>query len=211
MSAAATTLTACGSSQTATPAALRLQREDLVAVGHALHTVERPVAVETAAAKRAWALVANGLPSPTPSIAAPAVTAASASAAKISLPAQLSEPQAASLTGPASQLAGLFRTFSGLIGNGWGLIGAAIGQIERGSPAAARFSRENVALYIESVYDGHFGLAQIGKKLLAGYKELGGPPSFGDLLTQGEVDSLARHYSEATERLHPHVGVRLGS
>ena len=47
-------------------------------------------------------------------------------------------------------------------------------QIEHGSPASARFARENVALYIESVYDGHFDLAQIGKKLPAAYRTLGG-------------------------------------
>ena len=68
-----------------------------------------------------------------------------------------------------------------------------------------------MALYIESVYDAHFGLAQIGKKLLAGYRKLGGQAAFGAALTQGEVDALADAYSEATDRLHPHVGVRLGS
>ena len=68
-------------------------------------------------------------------------------------------------------------------------------QIEHGSPAGARFARENVALYIESVYDGHFDLAQIGKQLSDGYRELGGPAAFGRALTQAEVDALARVYS----------------
>ena len=76
---------------------------------------------------------------------------------------------------------------------------------------AARFARENAALYIESVYDGHFSLAQIGKKLLDGYRKLGGPAAFGTALTQQEVDALAHAYSEDADRLHPHVTARLGS
>jgi hypothetical protein len=83
--------------------------------------------------------------------------------------------------------------------------------MEHGSPAAARFARENVALYIESVYDAHFTLAQVGKALLTGYRKLGGPAAFERALSQAEVDALARTYSEPTDRLHPHVAVRLGS
>ncbi len=66
-------------------------------------------------------------------------------------------------------------------------------------------------MYIESIYDAHFTLAQIGKKLLAGYEKLGGASDFGTALTQAEVNALAGAYSEASDRLHPHVGVRLGS
>ena len=91
------------------------------------------------------------------------------------------------------------------------MILAAIAADEHGPPSAARFARANVGLYIESVYDGHFTLAQIGKQLLAGYGELGGPSAFGSLLSAAEVDALAQTYSEANDRLHPHVGVRLGS
>ena len=91
------------------------------------------------------------------------------------------------------------------------MIGAAIEQIKHGSRAGARFARANVALYIESVYDAHFSLAQIGKQLVKGYKELGGEAAFGASLTQAEIDGLAATYSEATDRLYPHVGVRLGS
>ena len=84
-------------------------------------------------------------------------------------------------------------------------------QIESGTPASARFARENAPLYIESIYDAHFTLAQIGKKLLAAYDKLGGAEAFGAALTQAEVDALARTYSEANDRLHPHVAVRIGS
>ena len=56
-----------------------------------------------------------------------------------------------------------------------------------------------------------FDAALIGKSLLAGYTKLGGARAFGAALTQAEVDTLAGAYSPATERLHPHPGVKLGS
>jgi len=169
------------------------------------------VASEVAATKQAWPLVANGVAAQAASSSQAPIAAATASAARVQVPALLQNAQAVSLTGPASQLAGLFRTFTGLSARGWQLIGSSTQQIEHGSPAAARFARENMALYIESVYDAHFSLAQIGKKLRHGYEELGGPGAFGGSLTQAEVDALADAYSEHADRLHPHVGVRLGS
>jgi hypothetical protein len=205
-------LSGCGSTSS-TPAELRLQREDLVAVSRALATVERPIAIEVAAAKRAWRLLANGLPAGGAQLAdtrAP-VAAAATSAARIPTPPVLGEAQADSLTGAGAGLAGLFRNYIGLTTRGWTLIGAAIDQIEHGSPASARFARENVGLYIESVYDGHFDLAQIDKHLMEGYRKLGGPTAFGSALTQAEVQQIAGSYSEVTARLHPHVGIRLGS
>jgi hypothetical protein len=200
-----------GASETTTPAGFRLQREDLVGVSRALKAAESSVGSEVAATKTAWPLVANGLPADTAAIVRPPIAAAAESAAKIKVPALLEEAQAVSLTGPAAELAGLFRASTRLATRGWKLIGAALDEIEHGSAAGARFTRENVALYIESVYDSHFDLAQIGKKLLDGYHKLGGSTAFGRALSQGEVDALARAYSEAADRLHPHVGVRLGS
>jgi hypothetical protein len=205
--------TGCGggtSKASSSPAALRLQREDLVAVSRALQSVEQPIANEVAATKTAWPLVANGIGGRTAAIVRLSIAAAD-SARRIKAPGLFEESQAASLTGPASQLAGLFSAFSGLTSRGWQLIVAAIDAIEHGSPAGGRFARENVALYIDSVYDGHFSLAQVGKKLLDGYHMLGGQAAFGTALSQAEVDALANAYSEATDRLHPHVGVRLGS
>lgn len=194
-----------------TQAELRLRREDLVAVSHALQSVEGPVSSEVAATKLAWPLVANGLPAHPASIPNSPIAAATHSAALVQVPALMQDAEAAALTGPGSELAGLFRSFTGLATRGWQQIGFLTQQIEYGSPVAARFARENVALYIESVYDGHFTLAQIGKKLRAGYKTLGGPRTFGGSLTQAEVDALADAYSEQADRLHPHVGARLGS
>jgi hypothetical protein len=201
----------CGKSQATKAAALRLQREDLVAVSRALQRAEPPVATEVAATKAAWPLIANGLPADVKTLARPPIQAASAAATKLRLPPLFAQAQAAALTGPGSGLAGLYRAYSGLATHGWPMIGAAIDQIEHGAPVAARFARANVALYIESIYDAHFGLAQLGKGLVAGYQKLGGPAAFGSSLTQAEVDALARAYSEGSDRLHPHVGVKLGS
>jgi hypothetical protein len=205
-------LSGCGGPHRS-PAELRLEREDLVAVSRALKSVEVPVAVELAAAKRAWPLVVDGLPSDAQTLEASRapIAAAAAAARMIPTPSLLSEARAVSLTGPGSPLAGLFRDYTGLVTRGWTLIVAAIDQIAHGSPASARFARENVALYIESVYDGHFDLAQINKHLTDGYRELGGQSAFGGALTEAEVDALGDAYSEMTARLHPHVGVRLGS
>jgi hypothetical protein len=192
------------------PRALTLQRQDLVAVSRALRESESPAAHELAATRRAWPLVANGLPADPRALVRP-VAAATASAARVKLPALFEEAPAASLTGPGSGLAGLFRTYAGLATRGWQQVGAAVAQIDHGTPAAARFARENSPLYIESIYDAHFSLAQIGKQLARAYTMLGGAAVFGGSLTQAEVNALAEAYSEAAYRLYPHPGVRLGS
>jgi hypothetical protein len=209
---AAGLLAGCGGSgTTSTPAAERLQREDLVATVRGLRQAEGSLRREMAAARIAWPLIANGLPASIPPDVQQAVSAASAAARAIVVPPLMSEAQARSLTGPAAGIAGLFRTFDGLTERGWTLTGAAGTEIEGGSPAAARFARENVALYIDSIYDGHFDGALIGKSLLTGYKKLGGAATFGGALTQAEVDALASAYSPASEQLHPHPGVKLGA
>ncbi len=138
---------------------------------------EPSVGSEVAATKAAWPLVVNGLPADTARDLARRHPGRGANAPpRSALPALFEERQAASLTGPASGLAGLFRSYSGLATRGWQLIGAAIEQIEHGSPAAARFARANVALYIESVYDAHFNLAQIGKQLRPATRSSAAPP-----------------------------------
>jgi hypothetical protein len=209
----AAAMAACGSKgKSATPAALKLQREDLVAVSRALKDVQAPIAREVAATKAAWPLIANGLPAEITIVSRSAQAhAAAESAARLRLPAVLSEAQARTLTGPASQISGLVRSYALLSARGWKLLDSIFSQIESASPANARFARRNAPLYIESIYDAHFALAQIGKKLIAGYEKLGGAGDFGTALTPAEVDTLAAAYSEASDRLHPHVGVRLGS
>jgi hypothetical protein len=211
LSCAAIAATGCGRGESSSSAEVRLEREDLLAVAHALQQAQGPVEGEVAAAKAAWPLVAHGLPADTAAIHRAPILAVIATAAKLPVPAPLQEAQATMLTGPGSSIAGLFRSYRGLAANGWQIIDASIDVIRHGSPAAARFARANVALYIESVYDAHFTLAQIGKKVLDGYLKLGDGKAFGVAITADEVQALAHAYSEATDRLHPHVAVRLGS
>jgi hypothetical protein len=190
--------------------ALRLEREDLVDVARALSASAPAVRAEVAATKAAWPLIANGLPANT-TIARPPIRLATAAAAKLKTPALFAEHAVSAITGPGSQLAGMFRDYILLATRGWQLVGAYIDEIEHGSPAAARFARANVGLYIESVYDAHYNLAQIGKVLLVAYEKLGGASAFGASFTVLEVQALAATYSEPSDRLHPHDGVRFGS
>ena len=59
---AAVGLTGCGGGRAAGGGELRLQREDLLTACRALRQAEAGVSAELAASKRAWRLVANGLP-----------------------------------------------------------------------------------------------------------------------------------------------------
>jgi hypothetical protein len=214
LAALALLIVGCGSttSKATTPAALKLERDDLAAAARALQSVQAPVAREVAATKAAWPLIAGGLPANVGALSGSSAPArAVASATRLPIPALFSEAQARALTGPASQLAGLYRSYALLSTRGWKLLDAALRQIESGTPAASRFARENAALYIESIYDAHFTLAQIGKKLTAAYAKLGGSADFGATLSQAQLQALARTYSEASDRLHPHVTARLGS
>lgn len=115
------------------------------------------------------------------------------------------------LTGPGSPLAGLYRTYVGLVSRGWVQIAAMQAQIEHGTQQARRYARENVAFYIESVYDGQFDLGQIQKRLQHGYEEVGGEAALGKALSAAEVKALEVAYSEAAARLQPHPTVKLGS
>jgi hypothetical protein len=200
-----------GRSNSSSDPAVKLQRQDLAAVSRALADAQSSVGHAVAATKRAWPLVVNGLSADISASPRLPIAAAGASAARVKVPPLLEEAQAGSLTGPASDLAGLFRTYIGLTSRGWKMVAASLDQIDHGPPASARFARDNVALYIESVYDGNFTLAQIGKHLREGYRKLGGPAAFGADLSEQQVNALASAYSEAADRLHPHVGVRLGS
>jgi hypothetical protein len=201
----------CGKAAPESPAKLALEREDLVIVARALQSLEGQTEEEVAASHAAWPFVANGLPARRSGLYPQQVRGAIEGAEELEVPTVLDERNASSLTGAAYALAGLYREFTGLASRGWQGIGAAIYQVEHGSPAAARFARSNVALYIDSVYDAHFGLGQIGKQLLPAYAKLGGEEVFGVALTQAEAEAIATFYSEAHDRLEPHVGVKLGS
>jgi hypothetical protein len=206
-------LAGCGGTSrldASSPAAIQLQREDFVAVTSGLRQAVGSAQREMATARIAWPLLA-GLRAPIPPATSTAVFTASRMARAIVVPTPMSKAQARLLTGPAAGIAGLFATFSRLTERGWTLTSAAAAEITSGSPAAARFARENVALYIDSVYDGHFDAALIGKSLLTGYRLLGGEKAFAGTLSQAEAYALASAYSPATERLYPHPKVKLGS
>jgi hypothetical protein len=208
---AALAVAGCGSGAHATAAESSLERADLVAVARTLGAQEASVRNEVLATKAAWPLVIDGLPADIHKLPRTAIRTATERAAALRLPALFEEKQAASLTGPATSLAGTFRAYYLLAVRGWRLISAAIEQTEHGSATAARFARANVALYIESIYDAHFGLAQIGKQMPIDYQRLGGASAFGASLTPAAVDALATSYSEANDRLYRHASVRLGS
>ncbi len=211
LAAAALALGGCSGKASTNPALLRLQRGDLAAVTRTLAAAEPGVRAEAAATKGAWPLIANGLPAGGRMPSRPALRAAAAAAGKVKTPALFEVRAAASITGPGAQLAGVLRNSIALNARAWQMIDAAVEQIEHGAPTAARFARANVNLYIESVYDAHYSLSQVGKQLLAAYAKLGGAEAFGAALSQREVNAVAGAYSEASYRLHPHVGVKLGS
>ena len=204
-------LAGCAGSHKATPASLALQRADLVDVSRQLIDVEPVVHTEVAATKRAWPHIDNGLPPHSGPTARALIRIATQRAAAVGDHGIFQESKSASLTGPGAGIASAFRGFSSLASRGWTMIDAAVQQIAHARPAAARFASANVGLYIESVYDSHFALAQIGKAVLDSYKKLGGPEAFGTALTQGEVERLAGVYSEPSDRLYPHETVKLGS
>jgi hypothetical protein len=208
---AALSAAGCGSAKPTSPAELALEREDLVFVSRALQSLEGQTAAEVAASKAAWPFVYRGLPDRDTGLYPRQVQAAIESAGRLQLPTLLGERQAKALTGAASGIAGLYRAFTGLAGKGWEQTGSSIYQIEHGTPSARNFSRANVGLYIDSIYDAHFSVAQIGKQLMQAYKKLGGEAAFGEALTQAEVDDLVAAYSEEQARLDPHVTVQLGS
>ena len=195
----AVALAGCGGSSTTSPAELALEREDLVFVTRALQGVQPQTEAEVAATRAAWPLVVNGLPTGSSGLDRPRIlTAAEESAGGWCCRALLDERQAARSPGPRSAWLASSAPTRALASRGWEMIGAAIDQIEHGSPAAARFARANVDLYIESVYDSHFGLGQIGKQLAAAYKKLGGPTVFGTTLTQQQVDEVSRPTPRST-------------
>jgi len=180
-------------------------------VSRALQSLEGQTSAEVAATKAAWPSVANGLHPGSSGLYNAQLRGAIETAERLQLPTLLDEQQAGELTGEASAIAGLYRAYEELAGRGWQMVGSSIYQIEHGSRPAARFARANSPLYVDSIYDGHFTLAQIGRQLKLAYAKLGGPAAFGSSLSQAEVNALANAYSEAADRLHPHPGVRLGS
>ncbi len=215
----------CGGHQPR-PAALRLERADLVLVAHTLGQLEASTNSEVAAARTAWPALAHGFPrNPSPATQLATATATHRAAA-IALPGYVTT-ETAGLTGPATTLGGLLKAYAVLTQRGWRFLAAALGaghsggKIGAGAPGAggsrqsagqngsttttaAQFLRANAGLYIYCVYDGHYDLSLVGKALQDAYRKLGGPPEFGRTLTQRQVEALAHAYSIPATRLAPH-------
>ncbi len=167
-------------------------------LARALRSLEAPVSGEVAAARAVWPLLAHGLPRTVTPATRLAVANADARAGALTLPALLVTEGA--LTGPAADIAGLLKDYYGLSRRGWRFIATALDETD----ARAAFVRVNAGLYIYCVYDGHFELSTLGKKLQGAYDALGGPAAFGAALDAGEVRALARLYSPGGARLQPH-------
>jgi hypothetical protein len=190
-----------------------LERAQFEQVADELREVQGAVHREVATSRSAWPLIYNGLPTRMSARLQSRVKAASDVAG--ALPAPRFMTQQATLTGPASGIAGLYEDYDRLAERGWRLTETTVSGIVSGPVSVARFVRANSPLYIDSIYDGHFDLSLIGKKLLEGYekiqdlseeKKFAGIGGFGSSLTQREVQALAAAYSIPAVRLEPHPG-----
>ncbi len=182
-------------------------------VGQELSELRTPVAREVRASRALWPAIYNGLPARIDPDLRSAVNAASALAG--SLPAPRFMQSTATLTGPASGIAGLYEDFDRLAERGWRLTETTVAAIAEGRPAVARFVRANSGLYVDSIYDAHFYLSAIGKRLLEGYEKLAeqgehengtGARAFAARLTPALLAALARFYSKPGVLLEPHPG-----
>jgi hypothetical protein len=196
----AAALVGCGS-HPPRAAGLRLERSDLARLGHALRRLETPLHAEVAAARAAWPALVDGLQPTSPPATRRAIARAAARAEAIALPTFLIAE--GGLTGPAAGVGGLLKSYAVLTRRGWGFLAAA------SRTNRASFLRANSGLYVYCIYDGHFELSVLGKKLQAAYRKLGGSDAFGAALTPADVEALARAYSGATTRLEPHPSPRV--
>jgi hypothetical protein len=202
-------LAGCGA-RAPRPAALRVERTDLILLGRTLQQLEGKIHAEVAAARPVWPTLARGLPAGETPATRRAIAAVDARAGALALPIFVTIE--AGLTGPAAGIGGLLKHYAILTRRGWQFIAAAIGagdaggasQNRAGGTDSAGFLRANAGLYIYCVYDGHYDLSLIGKELASAYDKLGGPTAFGAQLTAARVAALARGYSIPAVRLVPH-------
>lgn len=207
-------LAGCGSSSSSVSRReYALERAQFEQVADELREVQGAVHREVATSRAAWPLIYNGLPQRMSPRLQSNVKAASDVAG--ALPAPRFMAQQARLTGPASGIAGLYEDYDRLAERGWRLTETTVSGILSGPRSVASFVRTNSPLYIDSIYDGHFDLSLIGKKLLEGYAKIqdlseetkfAGIGGFGANLTQQEVQALAAAYSIPAVRLEPHPG-----
>lgn len=204
----------CGSSgSSVSRREFALERAQFEQVADELSEVRGSVHREVATSRMVWPLIYNGLPSRMSARLQSGVKAASDVAG--ALPAPRFMAKQATLTGPASGIAGLYEDYDRLVERGWRLTETGVSGIVSGPLSVTRFVRANSPLYIDAIYDGHFDLSLIGKKLLDGYKKIehlseqkkfAGIGGFGASLTQREIEALAAAYSIPAVRLEPHPG-----
>lgn len=106
------------------PAALRVERADLVQLAHTLQRLQTPTAAEVAAARAAWPSLAGGLPDSVAPALRVEVAAADRHAAALTLPAEVTTE--GSVTGPAAELAGMLKSYVRLAQRGWQYLATAI-------------------------------------------------------------------------------------
>lgn len=166
-----------------------------------------------AGARAVWPRIYDGLPERIGARLQAGIKAASAMAGSLPAPGFMARQD--TLTGPASGIAGLYEDYDRLVERGWRLTETGVAGILSGPLSVQRYVRENSPLYLHAIYDGHFDLSLIGKKLLEGYERIeklstqrkfAGIGGFGGALTQREIDALAGAYSIPAVRLEPHPG-----
>jgi len=203
----------CGSQAQVSQRELELERAELVQVGAELRQLQGAVAREVSASRAVWPSIYDGLPARIPSRLVASVRAASALAGSLPPPRFMSDT--ATITGPASGIASFYEDYDRLAERGWRLTETTVTAIVSGPAAVARFVRSNSSLYIDSIYDGHFYLSQIGKRLLGAYTKLAargehedgaGARAFAARLTAAQVGALAAFYSRPGAQLEPHPG-----
>lgn len=155
-----------------------------------------PVEAEVAAARASWPTLSDGLPTSLSATLAADIATARSRTGRLAVPALVDDEHG--LTGPATGIGGLLRTYVVLAQRGWQFLATASGT------RAGSFMRSNAPLYVYCVYDGHYDLSLLGAKLLDAYRKLGGTGGFGTALSATEVAALMRVYSPAGVRLTPH-------
>jgi hypothetical protein len=175
---------------------LELERADLASVARQLLESEGTIESEVQASKGAWPFLYRGLKAPALGTSAALVTRADRAAQKLPALPMISELH--TLTGSAFGIGVLYEAFWSLTRRGWSAIAAARSAVQI----------ESVAIYIQSVYDGHYDLSLIGKELLDGYEKLGGEAVFKHL-TLAEMEAMAHFYSPEAARLEPRPAANL--
>ena len=122
--AAATGAAGCGGHRTR-PAALRVERVDLVQLAHVLQQLQAPTVAEVAAARVLWPSLAGGLPRAVAPALHVEVAAVERRAAALTLPAEVTTE--GSVTGPAAELAGMLKSYVRLTQRGWQYLATALG------------------------------------------------------------------------------------